>query len=162
MEEWVVRMETNKSDPPKYRLIECKPLVATLTAAVTIPMITSFWVYIYGQADAIQFALTLLAAVLGIVGGCGALIASIIPASEYSGGKEHKKMCISNLFKVIYAFIPVLLLRLAMPDSKTVAMMVVIPQIVESKVIQQDVPELYNAAVEALKEKLTIEKKAEK
>lgn len=45
------------------------------------------------------------------------------------------------------------------PTSKTVAMMVIIPEIANSKVIQSDVPELYNAAVEALKQQLNGEKK---
>jgi len=40
------------------------------------------------------------------------------------------------------------------PSSNTIAMMVVIPKIAESKAIQQDLPEIYNAAVESLKEKL--------
>jgi hypothetical protein len=40
------------------------------------------------------------------------------------------------------------------PSSNTVAMMVVIPQIADSKVVQQDLPDLYNAAVEALKANL--------
>ena len=40
------------------------------------------------------------------------------------------------------------------PSSNTIAMMVVIPRISESKVIQQDVPDIYNAAVEAIKNQL--------
>lgn len=40
------------------------------------------------------------------------------------------------------------------PSSKTIAMMIVIPAIADSKVIQQDVPDLYNAAVEAIKDQL--------
>jgi hypothetical protein len=41
-----------------------------------------------------------------------------------------------------------------LPRSNTVAMMVVIPKIAESKAIQQDLPDIYNAAVDALKSKL--------
>jgi hypothetical protein len=41
------------------------------------------------------------------------------------------------------------------PSSKTIAMMVVIPNLAESKVIQQDLPDLYNAAVQSLKDQLT-------
>jgi len=41
------------------------------------------------------------------------------------------------------------------PSSKTIAMMVVIPAIANSEVIQKDVPELYSLAIDALKENLT-------
>jgi len=44
------------------------------------------------------------------------------------------------------------------PSSKTVAMMVIIPEIANSKVLQQDAPDIYNAAVEALKGALVPEK----
>ena len=37
------------------------------------------------------------------------------------------------------------------PSANTVAMMVIIPEIAQSKVIQKDLPDIYNAAVEALK-----------
>lgn len=40
------------------------------------------------------------------------------------------------------------------PNSKTIAMMVVIPEIAHSKVVQQDLPDIYNAAVKALKDQL--------
>ena len=44
------------------------------------------------------------------------------------------------------------------PSSKTIAMMVVIPKIVDSKVVQQDLPEIYDLALKALKEQLTPKK----
>lgn len=40
------------------------------------------------------------------------------------------------------------------PRSNTIAMMVVIPEIAQSKVIQEDLPDLYNTAIEALKSSL--------
>ncbi len=45
------------------------------------------------------------------------------------------------------------------PTSNTIAMMVVIPEIAKSKVIQMDLPDLYNAAVSALKAAVAPEKK---
>ena len=45
------------------------------------------------------------------------------------------------------------------PTSNTIAMMVVIPEIAKSKVIQTDLPDLYNAAVSALKAAIAPEKK---
>lgn len=46
-----------------------------------------------------------------------------------------------------------------MPSSKTIAMMVVIPKLAESKAIQQDLPDVYDLAVKALKEQLAPAKK---
>lgn len=42
-----------------------------------------------------------------------------------------------------------------MPSSNTIAMMLIIPKIADSKVIQQDLPDVYNAAVSALKAAIT-------
>lgn len=41
-----------------------------------------------------------------------------------------------------------------LPSSNTIAMMVIIPEIAHSKVVQQDLPDIYNAAVKALKDQL--------
>jgi len=50
---------------------------------------------------------------------------------------------------VFFAFIP---------SSKTIAMMVIIPKIADSKAVQQDLPEIYDLAIKALKEQLTPKK----
>lgn len=47
-----------------------------------------------------------------------------------------------------------LLLSGMIPSSNTIAMMAIIPKIAESKAIQQDLPDLYDAAVKALKDQL--------
>jgi hypothetical protein len=47
-----------------------------------------------------------------------------------------------------------LFLHCIIPSSKTIAMMVVIQKIAESRVIQQYLPELYESAISALKESL--------
>lgn len=41
------------------------------------------------------------------------------------------------------------------PSSNTIAMMLIIPKIADSKVIQQDLPDVYNAAISALKAAIT-------
>ena len=46
-----------------------------------------------------------------------------------------------------------------MPSSKTIAMMYVLPRIAESKAVQTDLPELYEAAMAALKDQIGITKK---
>lgn len=58
--------------------------------------------------------------------------------------------CLGGLFFFLAAVIP---------TSNTIAMMVVIPEIAKSKVIQTDLPDLYNAAVSALKAAIAPEKK---
>lgn len=67
--------------------------------------------------------------------------------------------------RVAYACIFVGTLHTLMPTSKTIALMAVVPVIVNSSVIQKDVPELYEAAKEAaiakLKEAAGIENKTE-
>lgn len=42
-----------------------------------------------------------------------------------------------------------------LPSSKTIALMYVLPEIANSKVMQQDVPELYDMAIKALKDQLS-------
>lgn len=50
------------------------------------------------------------------------------------------------------------LLAAFIPSSNTVAMMVVIPKIANSEAIQRDLPDVYRAAVDALKEQLKTKK----
>ena len=47
------------------------------------------------------------------------------------------------------------LVAVAIPSSKTIAMMVAIPAIANSEPIQKDIPELYQLAKDALKEQIT-------
>ena len=54
----------------------------------------------------------------------------------------------------VFATFVFTILSVFTPSSKTLAMMVVIPEIAHSKVVQQDLPDIYNAAVEALKSQL--------
>lgn len=41
------------------------------------------------------------------------------------------------------------------PSSNTIAMMIIVPKIADSKVIQHDLPDVYNAAISALKAAIT-------
>jgi FtsH-binding integral membrane protein len=107
-------------------------------------------IYYWGQADTIIAALQIISTVVSIVGLVSYLFGveefhSIIPVA--------RKLMISGILGL---FVSVFL-----PSSKTTAAMVVIPAIIESKAIQQDLPEIYNAAVDALKAQLK-DSKAEK
>lgn len=71
---------------------------------------------------------------------------------DADAGLEDVRPAVYRLWKWFVP--PAVLLSLAsvlIPSSNTIAMMVVIPKIADSKVIQADIPDLYNAAVEALK-----------
>lgn len=47
-----------------------------------------------------------------------------------------------------------ILIAMLTPSSRAIAYMIVIPAIVDSNVIQEDLPELYEFAIEALKDQL--------
>jgi len=59
------------------------------------------------------------------------------------------------LKKTLCGFLFSLAVSVLAPSSNTIAMMVIIPEIAHSKVVQQDLPDIYNAAVKALKDQLT-------
>ena len=67
---------------------------------------------------------------------------------------------IDRLLKFFIAplFAATLIVHMMLPSSKTVAMMVVVPAISQSKAIQQDLPDIYNMAIDALKAQLTPKK----
>lgn len=67
---------------------------------------------------------------------------------------EIKKM-VKYLLKIaLPSAIICAILSALVPDSKTVAAMVVIPAIAQSEAIQKDAPELYKMAIDRLKETL--------
>ena len=75
-------------------------------------------------------------------------------ASKFDDSCEEPiKKLMSSLFKIIT---PVWLLFLSgvlfVPTTKEMAMIYVVPQLTESQVVKQDIPELYDLGVNALKE----------
>lgn len=65
-------------------------------------------------------------------------------------GKVRKLIAIPTFsFIIINIFLAAFI-----PSKNAVAMMYVIPAIAKSKVVQEDIPEIYNAAIEALKNNL--------
>lgn len=55
-----------------------------------------------------------------------------------------------------------LIMQALIPSSGTFAAMTIIPGIANSDVIKKDLPDLYQAAMDKLKESLGVEKKVEK
>lgn len=108
----------------------------------------TFYVYLWTIADNVREM------VFGVGIGCifAALIACFFsllevgyPFEIYKGIR--KVACIVGaIVLIVYPFIP---------SSKNLALIYVLPRIADSKVIQKDLPELYDMAVVGLKSKLT-------
>jgi hypothetical protein len=112
--------------------------------------ITPLTIYLWQLADQAQDSfrtIGLISAIMGIMCAIGAFATSHDGTSASATAAKYSKKAFlaSCLMLIISAFIP---------SSKTIAMMVVIPEIAHSKVIQQDLPDIYNAAVNALKNQL--------
>lgn len=137
--------------------------------------IDALTIYLWQLADSIHHAslsFWIIGTILGIVFMILSLIAksnaadAAIDAARYSGSDNKKELAkvqeetkwAALTGKVSYRLMIVgilgMLTRTLAPSSDTIAMMVVIPAIVDSKIVQQDLPELYNAAVGALKDSL--------
>lgn len=119
--------------------------------------ITPFTIYIWRQAD---HFLDIAPKFLGITVIC--LIFIHILIFQLSQEKDCDKSFLPTLFKLrIFGYIMAVLGSIVfffMPKSDTIAMMYVIPQVVESKVVKEDLPEIYEAALKALKDNLGIPK----
>lgn len=122
---------------------------------MNIPPLT---IYIWQLADKLSEVSFTLSLISGFF-TAGALLACV--ATRVEDMEDELKsitskaaavtMTLLTLFTASYTFIP---------SSSTVAMMVIIPEIANSKALQKDVPDIYNAAVDALKKQLA--KEAEK
>ena len=114
--------------------------------------ITPFTIYLWQLADNISclfsvtgFLLLFVSAAIAIIGGC--LRAEYLEEGQIAGRRLHK-----FLFLTIPLGFISMIISVAIPSSKTIAMMYVIPKIAESKAIQQDLPDLYEEAISALKD----------
>ena len=125
--------------------------------------ISPFLIYLFGIADNVSSASGIIffsmAAITVFAGG----LVMINTMSEYSLGLKFYDTFKTAFKRPLKIWFVVLFLSLFLsvffPDRKTVAMMVVVPAIVNCEPIQKDIPELYQLAVETLKEKLVKEKK---
>lgn len=112
--------------------------------------ISPLTIYLWQLAD----RLTLVASAASFIAGA-LLILCLLPG----GNTEEERRYDRTNTKRIGAFMFSIWLFTSsiwvfLPSSNTIAMMAVIPQIAESKIVQKDLPDLYNAAVEALKSSL--------
>lgn len=115
--------------------------------------ISAFTIYLWQLAD------TLVENAKGAT--FGFLVAGLIALCLYFAAKQDGKDTAgawkkwSNRFFAVTTI--VFLVATFTPSSKTIAMMVVIPAIANSELVQRDIPELYKAAIGALKEKVSQE-----
>jgi len=112
-----------------------------------------FTVYIWQQADTIGQA----ASVVAIITGAFSLWTTLMNLATYAD--EYMKDVQERLRSVSKKIFPVLLIStiiaIFLPSSKSIAIIYLLPNIAESRVIQQDIPDLYDAAIKHLKEQLS-------
>lgn len=121
--------------------------------------LSPFNVYLWGIADNVCSVLH-AAVVGGVFISCILLAASLI-CLDASRAKPETRLVVERYRnRFIAVLIPLAVLFAVTPNSRTVATMVVLPAIVNSEPIQKDLPEIYNMAVEALKDSLRRDKPA--
>lgn len=118
--------------------------------------ISPFLIYLWGQADQLISVLTsgffVVVMVLSLI---GFIISTVVPESEW-GSPKHQHDTKKLLSRVGLIALVVYSLGTFIPSSKTVALMYVIPTIANSATVQKDLPEIYDAAMKALKANLNI------
>lgn len=107
--------------------------------------ISPFLIYLWQLADQARGFLMVITIIAGIAAGIGAMAFDL-----ESWAKVVTKRC--GIAALCFGIAAILI-----PSSKTIAMMVVIPRLASSKAIQTDIPDLYNLAVDTLKQKLQAE-----
>lgn len=108
-----------------------------------------FYIYLWGQADYFKAFFATLAFVV-FVWEVGSVVYNYLEGDDKAG--------INKLRATLAALF--LFIASAIPNSKTIAAMFVLPEIAKSKAIQEDLPEIYDMAIKQLK--ASISEKAEK
>lgn len=135
-------------------------------------LMNTFTIYIWGILDnvkctcivlvGIAAALTIIPTII-FVGGSGKEPYETTAAYEERRKRKAKMLKFPKFPKI---FMPIgfilLIVQALIPSSGTFAAMTIIPEIANSDVIKKDLPDLYQAAMDKLKESLGTEKKVEK
>lgn len=119
--------------------------------------ITPFTIYIWQEADSLCRSAGFLSFCICAVAAIFTLAVCLIPSHEWEDASRSKARHLALIAWLIG--VPIASFAIFMPSSKTIAMMAVIPELAHSKVIQQDLPDIYEAALKALKSQLSPEKK---
>ena len=118
--------------------------------------ITSSTLYCVTRADSIKYALMILM-LLCVAGSVAATCIAGYYANDelgdYSINKENSKVprAIKWVRNSVCAFLSAMILYSLTPTTREMTIIFVLPQLVQSKVIQQDMPKLYSLAVDELK-----------
>lgn len=117
--------------------------------------ISPFLIYLWQQLDLVRsslFSVTVISLIALVI---SVIILSCFAEDGKAGEDSKDFLFVVKLAKrFAWAALLAFFLRMFIPTSDTLAYMVVLPKIVESDVIQEDIPELYDHAVEALKNHL--------
>jgi hypothetical protein len=120
--------------------------------------ISPLTIYLWQLADNLLRTLQTLTILTGVSFLIAAIVTIIILGETHDWGDKALKIACRFLAAVFALFILFLTAFTFTPTSKTIAMMIVVPEIANSKIIQKDVPDLYNMAVQAAKDSLTAKK----
>ena len=114
--------------------------------------ITPAMMYWFTRLDGI----TILFAVITFVGAFALLFLIIGYYATKGGFSTNDEQDHKSISSILKWFVPVwvvaLLGLLFVPNSKQMAMIYVVPALTESQVVKQDIPELYDLGVNALKD----------
>ena len=122
--------------------------------------ITSSTLYWVTRLDGIKGALVtllLLCVVVIIAAGCIAGYYTEIESGDYGMNKEDSRVpqALKWAQRGLGAFTLSIVLYVLTPTTTEMVAIVVLPQIAQSKMVQQDMPELYSLAVEGVKRALS-------
>ena len=109
-----------------------------------------YHIYLWTRLDSICVVLSLGAIFLGIALIVCGLLWSFNKIDDY--GDDDSKKLGRGFKRCLVWFLIFLFPALLVPSSKEFAMMYVLPKIADSKVIQKDLPELYDMAIGELKD----------
>jgi hypothetical protein len=121
---------------------------------------TTTMIYIWGIADNIGSAFTIIAIVGLVLAGVLLLISGV--AKVESAEDETVTVLLAGFQKSLTAGLIALIVAALMPSSKTIAAMVVIPELANSDVIKRDLPDIYAAAIGKLKAELGVQEEKSK
>jgi Na+/phosphate symporter len=116
-------------------------------------------IYIWGIADNIGTAITIIA-IVGLV-LAGILLAVSGIAKIESAEDETVSALNAGFKKALTAGLVALIVAALLPSSNTVAAMVVIPELANSDVIKRDLPDIYAAAIGKLKSEIGMQEAEE-
>lgn len=119
-----------------------------------------FLIYIWGRVDDWQNIFGWANITSIIVAAIATFTLSTIPISEWDEAIRKNIIKTRNIsFFLTCIFFPI---KIIMPDSKTVATMIILPSVIESKIVKEDLPDIYNMALDNLKMQFNQKGKAEK